>query len=136
MKRDRRPTRWTPWIVVAAAALATIDAVALTTATTSETTTTNHSTAFHAETDVAMTAMMSAMDVEPSGDVDLDFARMMIPHHQGAIDMAVAELRHGKDVRLRRLAQEIIVAQQQEIVVMRDAVAASSKADAGDRRLR
>jgi uncharacterized protein (DUF305 family) len=43
---------------------------------------------------------------------------MMIPHHQGAIDMAVVELRYGKDKRLKRLAQEIIVDQQQEIAVM------------------
>jgi uncharacterized protein (DUF305 family) len=58
------------------------------------------------------------MDLPFSGDVDRDFARMMIPHHQGAIDMAIAELRYGKDERLRRLAQEIIVDQQQEIAVM------------------
>jgi len=42
----------------------------------------------------------------------------MIPHHQGAIDMAMAELRYGKDKRLKRLAQEIIVEQQQEIAVL------------------
>ena len=44
---------------------------------------------------------------------------MMIPHHQGAIDMAVAELRYGKNEQLRRIAQEIIVDQQQEIAAMR-----------------
>ena len=44
---------------------------------------------------------------------------MMIPHHQGAIDMAMAELRYGKNEQLRRLAQEIVVDQQQEIVTMR-----------------
>jgi len=44
---------------------------------------------------------------------------MMIPHHQGAIDMAQAELRYGRNEQLRRLAQEIIVTQQQEIVAMR-----------------
>ena len=44
---------------------------------------------------------------------------MMIPHHQGAVDLALAELRFGKDERLRRLAQGIIVEQQQEIAVMR-----------------
>ena len=48
-----------------------------------------------------------------------DFAAMMIPHHQGAIDMAVAELRHGHNERLKRIAQEIIVDQQQEIAAMR-----------------
>ncbi|WP_344873029.1 DUF305 domain-containing protein [Nonomuraea antimicrobica] len=57
--------------------------------------------------------------VRPSGDVDRDFAAMMIPHHQGAVDMAVAELAYGKDPVLRRLAQEIIVTQRQEIDVMR-----------------
>jgi uncharacterized protein (DUF305 family) len=62
--------------------------------------------------------MHKEMDVPFSGDADRDFARMMIPHHQGAIDMAIAELRYGKDKRLKRLAQEIIVEQQQEIAVM------------------
>jgi len=66
----------------------------------------------------AVALMHAAMDVPFTGDADRDFARMMIPHHQGAIDMALAELRYGKDERLKRLAQEIIVAQQQEIVVM------------------
>lgn len=62
--------------------------------------------------------MHADMDVPFTGNPDRDFARMMIPHHQGAIDMALAELRYGKDERLRRLAQEIIVEQQQEIAVM------------------
>jgi uncharacterized protein (DUF305 family) len=53
------------------------------------------------------------------GDVDQDFAAMMIPHHQGAIDMAVAELRYGRNEKLRRIAQEIVVEQQQEIAAMR-----------------
>ena len=66
----------------------------------------------------AVARMHVAMDVPFSGDADRDFARMMIPHHQGAIDMALAELRYGKDERLKRLAQEIIVDQQQEITVM------------------
>ncbi len=62
--------------------------------------------------------MHAEMEVPFTGDADKDFARMMIPHHQGAIDMAMAELRYGKDKRLKRLAQEIIVEQQQEIAVM------------------
>lgn len=78
--------------------------------------------AFAAENDAAMTRMMDAMMVKSSGDVDRDFAAMMIPHHQGAIDMAVAELRHGRNERLRRIAQEIIVEQMQEIAAMRMAV--------------
>src|SRR5258708_2378265 len=71
--------------------------------------------AFLAENDKAMTKMMDGMAVKPSGDIDRDFAAMMIPHHQGAIDMAQAELRHGKNEQLRRIAQEIIVDQLQEI---------------------
>ena len=65
-----------------------------------------------------MQKMMAGMDVKPSGDVDRDFAAMMIPHHQGAIDMALAELRYGTNEQLRRIAQEIIVSQQQEIAAM------------------
>ncbi|MEJ0065617.1 MAG: DUF305 domain-containing protein [Caulobacteraceae bacterium] len=59
------------------------------------------------------------MTIRPSHDVDQDFAAMMIPHHQGAVDMAVLELRYGKNEQLRRIAQEIIVDQQQEIAAMR-----------------
>jgi uncharacterized protein (DUF305 family) len=67
----------------------------------------------------AMTRMMTGMEIKPSGDVDQDFAALMIPHHQGAIDMAQAELRHGHNEQLRRIAQGIIVEQQQEIAAMR-----------------
>lgn len=69
--------------------------------------------------DVAMDRMMADMHVPSSGDVDRDFVTMMIPHHQGAIDMAVAELRYGTDPNLKRIAQEIIIEQQQEIAAMR-----------------
>jgi len=65
-----------------------------------------------------MDKMMAGMAFKPSGDVDRDFSAMVIPHHQGAIDMAEVELRFGKDERLRRLAQGIIVEQRQEIAVM------------------
>jgi hypothetical protein len=74
---------------------------------------------FLAENVSAMTKMMIDMGIRPSGNVDTDFAAMMIPHHQGAIEMAQAELRYGHNDKLRRLAQEIIVTQQQEIAVMR-----------------
>ena len=74
---------------------------------------------FLAGNQAAMGKMMAGMDVKPSGDVDRDFAAMMIPHHQGAIDMAEAELRYGRNERLRRIAQEIIVEQEQEIAAMR-----------------
>jgi uncharacterized protein (DUF305 family) len=74
---------------------------------------------FLAENNTAMDKMMAGMAVKPTGDVDADFAAMMIPHHQGAIDMALAALRYGKNEQLRRIAQEIIVDQQQEIAAMR-----------------
>jgi len=75
--------------------------------------------AFLAENDAAMSKMMRDMAVKPTGDADADFAATMIPHHQGAIDMAVAELHYGRNEQLRRIAQEIIVDQQQEIAAMR-----------------
>ena len=70
--------------------------------------------------------LMSGMDkmhadmesIKPSGDSDLDFVRLMIPHHQAAIDMAKTELMHGNDPVMRRLAQEIITDQQSEIELM------------------
>jgi hypothetical protein len=74
---------------------------------------------FLAENRAAMDKMMAGMEVRPSGDIDYDFAAMMIPHHQGAIEMAQAELRFGHNDQLRRIAQEIIVEQQQEIAAMR-----------------
>jgi hypothetical protein len=77
---------------------------------------------FLAENDAAMKKMMKGMAATPTGDVDLDFVAMMVPHHQGAIDMAVAVLRHGRNPQIRGLAQEIIVTQQQEIAAMRLAV--------------
>src|SRR5258708_4405924 len=77
---------------------------------------------FLSENDVAMNKMMADMTVKPTGDVDRDFVAMMVPHHQGAIDMAKAELKYRHNEQLRRLAQEIIVTQQQEIPVMRLAV--------------
>ena len=78
--------------------------------------------AFLAENEAAMTRMMSAMEAKPTGDIDRDFVAMMAPHHQGGIDMAVLELRYGKNEQLRRLAQEIIVSQTQEIVAMKLAI--------------
>jgi hypothetical protein len=74
--------------------------------------------AFMAENDAAMKKMMAAMQVKPSGDVDKDFVAMMAAHHQGAIDMARTELRYGHNEQLRRIAQEIIASQQQEIPAM------------------
>ncbi len=82
---------------------------------------------FLKENDAAMTKMMAAMAVKPAGDVDRDFVATMVPHHQGAIEMAQAELRYGHNEQLRRIAQEIIVDQTQEIAVMRLAIGDSSK---------
>ncbi|TMV66923.1 DUF305 domain-containing protein [Thioclava sp. BHET1] len=72
--------------------------------------------------DAAMSRMMADMAPHPTGDIDKDFVDMMVPHHQGAIDMAELELRYGSNDRLKALAQEIIVTQQQEIAAMRLAV--------------
>jgi hypothetical protein len=78
--------------------------------------------AFLRENEAAMTRMMNDMEAKPAGDVDKDFVAMMVPHHQGAIDMAVLELRYGKNEQLRRIAQEIIVDQMQEIATMKLAI--------------
>lgn len=67
----------------------------------------------------AMAKMHSAMSsVQHSGNSDIDFARLMLPHHQAAIDMAKIQLIYGKDPEMRRLAQEIITDQESEIELM------------------
>jgi len=66
-----------------------------------------------------MHVMHAAMaSVRPSGDNDADFVRLMLPHHQAAIDMAKTQLAYGQDPQMRRLAQEIITDQQLEIELM------------------
>jgi uncharacterized protein (DUF305 family) len=67
----------------------------------------------------AMQKMQSGMP-KPSGDPDKDFVAMMIPHHQGAIDMAKVELQYGKDPTLKTMAKMIVSAQEKEIKKMRD----------------
>jgi uncharacterized protein (DUF305 family) len=67
----------------------------------------------------SMQTMMNAMHVKPTGKPDEDFARMMIPHHQGAIDMAKIELQYGIDPELRQLATDIVAAQDKEIAQMK-----------------
>jgi uncharacterized protein (DUF305 family) len=74
----------------------------------------------------AVARMHREMMVSPSGDPDRYFARMMIPHHAGAIEMAKAELIYGRNQVLRRLAESIVVEQNQEIEVMRRALAEMS----------
>ncbi len=92
---------------------------------------------FLSENDTAMRKMMADMMIKPTGDVDRDFVAMMVPHHQGAVAMAKAELEYGRNEQLRRLAQEIIANQQQEIIVMRDAVRDDqSSPDQSSRRVR
>jgi uncharacterized protein (DUF305 family) len=67
-----------------------------------------------------MEKMNRGMAAAPmTGNADHDFVAMMIPHHQGAVDMAQAELRFGKDPALRRLATDIVAAQNKEIAFMR-----------------
>ena len=64
--------------------------------------------------------MHKDMAIQFSGDADVDFFRGMIPHHQGAIDMAKVVLAHGKDAETKKLAEEIIAAQEKEIAMMKE----------------
>lgn len=63
--------------------------------------------------------MMAGMNAPMTGNADQDFVAMMIPHHQGAVDMARVELKYGKDARLRRLAHAIIRSQDKQIAEMK-----------------
>ena len=67
------------------------------------------------------------MAVKPTGDADVDFVKGMIPHHQGAIDMAKVVLEKGKDPEIRKLAEEVIKAQESEIKMMNDWLKAHKK---------
>ena len=78
---------------------------------------------FHRALQTVMIQMDSAMCITPTADADRDFARAMIPHHQGAVEMAKLELLYGSDPRLRRLAQGMVVEQSQEIALMRGILA-------------
>jgi uncharacterized protein (DUF305 family) len=72
-----------------------------------------------AELQSSMERMHAAMtSVEATGNSDTDFVKLMIPHHQAAIDMAKTQLLNGKDPQMRRLAEEIITDQQSEIELM------------------
>jgi uncharacterized protein (DUF305 family) len=82
-----------------------------------------HGAAMHA----AMQHMQENMGMPMSGDPDRDFAQMMIPHHQGAIDMARIELESGKDPQLRRMAQKVIEDQEREIATLKEWLAQHGK---------
>jgi uncharacterized protein (DUF305 family) len=82
-----------------------------------------HGAAMHA----AMQQMQQGMDMPMSGDPDQDFAQMMIPHHQGAIDMARIELESGRDPQLREMAQKVIEDQEREIAALKEWLAQHGK---------
>ena len=75
----------------------------------------------------SMRTMMKNMNVRPTGKPDKDFVLMMMPHHQGAIDMAKVELQYGTDPELRQLATDIVAAQEKEIAQMKAWLAKNGK---------
>ncbi|AET89501.1 hypothetical protein BYI23_A016630 [Burkholderia sp. YI23] len=77
---------------------------------------TSSTAAFQAADQKMMTGMSS---IEYTGDADRDFVAHMIPHHQGAVEMAKVELKYGKDAKLRKLAKDVIAAQNKEIAFMK-----------------
>jgi hypothetical protein len=82
---------------------------------------------------VAMRTMIQAMEATPmSGDPDRDFLAMMIPHHEGAIEMARLALLHGRDPLVRQLAEGIIAGQQAEVIAMRGRLARLRAGQDGD----
>ncbi len=72
-----------------------------------------------AEYQAANMRMHEGMAIDYTGNPDIDFARSMIPHHEGAIAMAKVELQYGTDPELRKMAREIIAAQEGEIATLK-----------------
>ena len=75
---------------------------------------------FLSENATAMHKVMADMTIKPAGDVDREFVEMMVPHYQGAVDMAKAEPKYGRNEQLRRLAWQIVATQQGEITVVHE----------------
>ncbi len=75
----------------------------------------------------ANTKMHRDMDIKMTGDADVDFVQGMIPHHQGAVDMAKIVLQYGADPQIKKMAQEIIAAQEKEIAMFRTWLAQRQK---------
>lgn len=77
--------------------------------------------------EAAMSTMMKDMAVPYTGNADVDFMKSMIPHHQGAIDMAKVALQFGKDPEVLKLARDVVTAQEAEIAFMKDWLAKNAK---------
>jgi Domain of unknown function (DUF305) len=110
-------------LLIAAAAALTILSIGLISAGVQSGTLANNS---QPTTDPDWSELIASMDkmhmamqaVARSGNSDINFVRLMLPHHQAAIDMAKTQLLYGRDTQMRRLAQEIITDQQLEIELM------------------
>ncbi len=76
--------------------------------------------------------MHHAMNIEMTGDVDTDFVRSMIPHHEGAVEMARIVLEYGKDPEIRKLAEGIVKAQESEIAFMNGWLAEHASGNSGE----
>jgi uncharacterized protein (DUF305 family) len=84
---------------------------------------------FAVDSELAVSKMSLEMSADPTGNVDRDFIAMMIPHNQGAIDLARAELKYGHSEDLRRLARSLIAERESEMSDMRSAIGNPSRKD-------
>jgi DUF305 family protein family protein len=82
----------------------------------------NNEQGFVVDSELALSKMSLDMPVDSTGDVDRDFVAMMMPHHQGAIDVARAELKYGHNEDVRRIAQSMVAERENEMSAMRAAV--------------